>query len=217
MLRAGGISRAAKRLVPGQPRTSHHLRVGALAQRQGLGWPRAGQKFPDWACNAMASAPRPRIISWATAGGRGAFRSRGGDVSIGVVFDQRRVQWPRAERLGSGSRTFSGQASRRGAKSCVTRNAWRATCIGAKNLPYYSTTHAGDGFILVGDAAAFMDPFYSPGMDWISFTRMRRRKLIWRSKAARTTACWCRNTTRISPQPHLLVQRALQGQVRLHG
>ena len=39
-----------------------------------------------------------------------------------------------------------------------------------KNLAYYSTTFAGDGFVLVGDAAAFMDPFYSPGMDWISFT-----------------------------------------------
>jgi flavin-dependent dehydrogenase len=39
-----------------------------------------------------------------------------------------------------------------------------------KNLAYYSTTFAGDGFVLVGDAAAFKDPFYSPGMDWISFT-----------------------------------------------
>ena len=39
-----------------------------------------------------------------------------------------------------------------------------------KNLPYFSTTFAGDGFALVGDAGAFIDPFYSPGMDWISFT-----------------------------------------------
>jgi hypothetical protein len=29
---------------------------------------------------------------------------------------------------------------------------------------------AGDGFALVGDAAAFLDPFYSPGMDWIAFS-----------------------------------------------
>ena len=36
------------------------------------------------------------------------------------------------------------------------------------NIPYYSTTNAGYGFSLVGDAAAFLDPFYSPGMDWIS-------------------------------------------------
>ena len=47
-----------------------------------------------------------------------------------------------------------------------------------RNLAYYSTTFAGDGFVLVGDAAAFMDPFYSPGMDWISFTATRAAELI---------------------------------------
>lgn len=39
-----------------------------------------------------------------------------------------------------------------------------------RNLAYTSRTFATDGCVLVGDAAAFMDPFYSPGMDWISFT-----------------------------------------------
>ncbi len=47
-----------------------------------------------------------------------------------------------------------------------------------KNLAYYSTTFAGDGFVLVGDAAAFMDLFYSPGMDWISFTTTSAAELI---------------------------------------
>jgi hypothetical protein len=47
-----------------------------------------------------------------------------------------------------------------------------------KNLPYYSTTHAGDGFVLVGDAAAFIDPFYSPGMDWMSFTTYAATEII---------------------------------------
>jgi hypothetical protein len=47
-----------------------------------------------------------------------------------------------------------------------------------KNLPYYSTTFAGDGFALVGDAAAFIDPFYSPGMDWISFTATSVSRLV---------------------------------------
>ena len=32
--------------------------------------------------------------------------------------------------------------------------------------------------MLVGDAAAFMDPFYSPGMDWISFTTTSAAELI---------------------------------------
>ncbi|MEI9864346.1 MAG: hypothetical protein WDN00_07270 [Limisphaerales bacterium] len=47
-----------------------------------------------------------------------------------------------------------------------------------KNLAYYSTTFAGDGFVLVGDAAAFMDPFYSPGLDWLSFTSTAAADLI---------------------------------------
>jgi len=47
-----------------------------------------------------------------------------------------------------------------------------------KNLPYCSTTFAGDGFVLVGDASAFLDPLYSPGMDWISFTVSSAAKLI---------------------------------------
>ena len=52
-----------------------------------------------------------------------------------------------------------------------------------KNLAYFSTTFAGDGFALVGDAAAFMDPFYSPGMDWISFTASRAADLSTRQHA----------------------------------
>jgi len=47
-----------------------------------------------------------------------------------------------------------------------------------RNLPYYSTTFAGDGFVIVGDAGAFLDPFYSPGMDWISFTTVAAADLI---------------------------------------
>ena len=47
-----------------------------------------------------------------------------------------------------------------------------------KNLPYSTTTYAGDGFSLVGDASAFLDPFYSPGMDWISFTATSTAELI---------------------------------------
>ena len=39
----------------------------------------------------------------------------------------------------------------------------------AKNLPYCSSTFAGDGFVLVGNASAFLDPAHGiPGMDWIS-------------------------------------------------
>ena len=103
---------------------------------------------------------------------------KGGDVSIGVCFDQRLVDWPQdGGKLGERLKSFL-------MKHPVAREIlvdaqfdeqdihWR------KNLAYYSTTFAGDGFVLVGDAAAFMDPFYSPGMDWISFTTSRAAALI---------------------------------------
>jgi hypothetical protein len=47
-----------------------------------------------------------------------------------------------------------------------------------RNCAYSSTRYAGDGFVLVGDAAAFMDPFYSPGMDWISFSASAAAALV---------------------------------------
>ncbi len=103
---------------------------------------------------------------------------KGGDVSVGVVFDQRLVDWPQnGGKLGDRLKSFL-------MKHPVAREIlvdarfdeedvhWR------KNLAYYSTTLAGDGFVLVGDAAAFLDPFYSPGMDWISFTTSRAAALI---------------------------------------
>src|SRR4029077_20677218 len=103
---------------------------------------------------------------------------KGGDVSVGVVLDQRLVNWPQdGGSIGERLKAFL-------MKHPVAREIlvdaefdendvhWR------KNLAYYSTTFAGDGFVLVGDAAAFMDPFYSPGMDWISFTATSAAELI---------------------------------------
>src|SRR5881392_3053738 len=103
---------------------------------------------------------------------------KGGDVSVGVVFDQRLVDWPQdGGKLGERLKAFLMQhpVAREilvGAQFNEEDVHWR------KNLAYYSTTFAGNGFVLVGDAAAFMDPFYSPGMDWISFTATRACDLI---------------------------------------
>jgi len=103
---------------------------------------------------------------------------KGGDVSVGVVFDQRIVDFPQegggvAERLKQF--LFKHPVAREMLADATHDEEdvhWR------RNLAYYSTTFAGDGFVLVGDAAAFMDPFYSPGMDWISFTTSSAANLI---------------------------------------
>ena len=97
---------------------------------------------------------------------------------MGIVFDQRLLDWPSDEgKLGERLKDFLmqhpvGREILVDARFDETDVHWR------RNLAYYSTTFAGDGFVLVGDAAAFMDPFYSPGMDWISFTASAAAELI---------------------------------------
>ena len=38
------------------------------------------------------------------------------------------------------------------------------------HLPYRSRQYAGPGWMLVGDAGSFMDPYYSPGLDHASMS-----------------------------------------------
>jgi flavin-dependent dehydrogenase len=103
---------------------------------------------------------------------------KGGDVSVGVVFDQRLVDWPQeGGKIGERLKTFL-MKHPVGREILVDAQFDEEDVHWRKNLAYYSTTFAGDGFVLVGDAAAFMDPFYSPGMDWISFTTSRAAALI---------------------------------------
>lgn len=103
---------------------------------------------------------------------------KGGDMSVGVVFDQRLVDWP-SEGGSVGERLKAFLLQHPVAREMLADAKfdehdvhWR------KNLAYVSTTFCGDGFVLVGDAAAFMDPFYSPGMDWISYTTFCAAALI---------------------------------------
>ncbi len=104
---------------------------------------------------------------------------KGGDVSVGFVIDQRLVDFSQEAggKLGDRLKAFLmrhpvAREMIADADYCEEDMHWR------RNLAYYSTTFAGDGFVLVGDAAAFMDPFYSPGMDWISFTTSSAANLI---------------------------------------
>jgi flavin-dependent dehydrogenase len=135
------------------------------------------QKFPEWAmaCHGIRATATNHLVGtgwWAWI-----IPLKGGDVSIGVVFDQRIVTWPEAGPLGQRLKDFLMQHP--AAREIMGEAQWREGDVHwRKNLPYYSTTFAGDGFVLVGDAAAFIDPFYSPGMDWISFTCSAATDLI---------------------------------------
>jgi flavin-dependent dehydrogenase len=45
-------------------------------------------------------------------------------------------------------------------------------------LPYVSRQYMGRGWALLGDAAAFMDPYYSPGLDHAAFTAEATTEII---------------------------------------
>jgi flavin-dependent dehydrogenase len=148
------------------------------------------EKFPEWA--AAVYGTRGTATNHIIGDGWWSWwiPLKGGDTSVGIVFDQRLVEWSRDEgKLGDRLRTFLMRhpAAREMLADATYDEAdmhWR------KNLAYYSTTFAGDGFVLVGDAAAFMDPFYSPGMDWISFTTSSAADLITAQHGGEAGAQW---------------------------
>lgn len=107
---------------------------------------------------------------------------KGGDTSIGVVIDQSRADWPE-ENAPVGEKLRAFLAEHPAAREMMSG----AEFVGGdvhfrRNLPYSSKVQAGDGFVLTGDASAFLDPLYSPGMDWIAFTSIGAVRLIkaWR-------------------------------------
>lgn len=139
--------------------------------------PQVAKKFPKWAmhCYGVRSTATNHLMGdgwWAWW-----IPLNGGDVSIGVTFDQRLVDFPQEGAIGDRLKNFL--LKHPVAKELMADAQWTEGDVHwRKNLPYFSTTFAGDGFSVVGDAAGFIDPFYSPGMDWISFTATRTKNLI---------------------------------------
>jgi flavin-dependent dehydrogenase len=102
---------------------------------------------------------------------------KGGDTSVGIVFDQRFLDLPEGERLGERLRALL--HTHPAARELMADATWHSGDVHfRRNLAYSSSRYAGDGFVLVGDAAAFIDPFYSPGMDWIAYTASAAAALV---------------------------------------
>jgi flavin-dependent dehydrogenase len=102
---------------------------------------------------------------------------KGGDTSVGIVFDQRLIDLPEGECLGERLRAML--LTHPAAREILAEATWHeGDVLFRRNLAYRSRVFAGPGFVLVGDAAAFMDPFYSPGMDWISATASAAAALV---------------------------------------
>ncbi len=127
------------------------------------------EKFPKWA-NATVSAR-----GWATNHLCGPgwwvwiIPLKGGDVSVGLVYDERIFSPPEGGTIGE-----------RILAHCVQHPVGREILGEAKvidgderafsKLAYRVTQVMCDGWACVGDAAGFIDPLYSPGLDFCAFS-----------------------------------------------
>ncbi len=140
-------------------------------------------KYPEWA----AASYGMRHMATNHLMGEGWWSwwipLKGGDVSIGLVYDQRLMTLPPGPSMGERLRSFLVERHPMAAE--LLENAhWREDDVHyRRNLAYSSTTFAGDGFALVGDAAGFIDPFYSPGLDWMAYTASASADLIVAERA----------------------------------
>ncbi len=94
----------------------------------------------------------------------------GGETSIGVVHNKELYDLPNK----------GAPAMDRYRAFLETQAGTRELIAGAEldeadfrrytDLPYHTTAYAGRGWALVGDAASFIDPYYSPGLDHASMS-----------------------------------------------
>lgn len=94
---------------------------------------------------------------------------RGGDVSAGVVYDSRIFKLPEGATLSERLRTHL-LSHPVGREVFGQAESIEGDVHAFSALPYYSTQLCGDGWAAVGDAAGFIDPLYSPGLDFCAYT-----------------------------------------------
>jgi flavin-dependent dehydrogenase len=137
-------------------------------------------QYPAWAGRAIGL--RSTATNHLTGRGWWAWiiPLKGGDVSIGVVYDQRLAELPAGPSLGERLRAML--VAHPVGRELLAGARWQEGDVHfRRDLAWSSSTYATDGAVLVGDAAAFIDPFYSPGMDWIAFTASAAANLIHES------------------------------------
>jgi flavin-dependent dehydrogenase len=145
------------------------------------------EKFPQYAAAARTGR------AWATNHLMGPgwwcwiIPLKGGDYSAGLVYDSRIFSLPDGvslgERLHSHLRSHPvGREIFREAK--VIEHDARAYSA----LPYYAAQVCGEGWAIAGDAASFIDPLYSPGLDLCAYTTSVVSDLVARSLGGESTA-----------------------------
>lgn len=147
----------------------------------------------DFDSHEFAGDPDQRFTSWSVASRRLATNHfngygywiwfiplSGGETSIGAVWDTRMVQPEGTSAEEKLNWFLQGnplcKEVLQGAKP-VDGDLWSYNY-----LPYLVDKVAGRGWSCVGDAAGFLDPFYSPGIDQIAFSVSWTLELIKREQ-----------------------------------
>jgi flavin-dependent dehydrogenase len=140
------------------------------------------ERFPDYANDCRTSR------EWATNHlfGRGwwvwIIPLRGGDVSAGIVYDNRIFKFPDGPTLGQRLHAHV-LANPVGREIFAAARVIEGDVHALSLLPYHSEKVCGNGWAMVGDAAGFIDPLYSPGLDFCSYTSYYVADLLGRALA----------------------------------
>lgn len=177
---ASGVAAVLARQEGWWERNERHPTCSAWARWEGVkDWDglELAARHPEWAaaCPGIRGTATNHFVGdgwWAWC-----IPLKGGDTSIGVVFDERRVDWPSEGALGDRLKTFLDRHP--AARELLADARWKEGDVHwRRHLAYRCRVQAGEGFVLIGDAAGFLDPFYSPGMDWLSFTTYAGVELV---------------------------------------
>src|SRR3954462_14575777 len=178
----GRAAMLARKLGYFRPNTEHPInavwaRFSGVKQWDSYEW---RERFPDYINGCRTGR------EWATNHlfGRGwwvwIIPLQGGDVSAGIVYDSRIFKFPEGPTLGQRlhAHILNNPVGREifGAAKVIEGDVHALS-----KLPYHSERVCGEGWATVGDAAGFIDPLYSPGLDFCSYTSYYVADLIARN------------------------------------
>lgn len=100
-----------------------------------------------------------------------------GETSIGVVFDKRLIDLHHSKDRAADFIAFL-KAIPSLAELLVEATPRLEDLRFYSHLPYFAKQYMGNGWALLGDAASFLDPYYSPGLDHASFTAEATAEIV---------------------------------------
>jgi flavin-dependent dehydrogenase len=115
---------------------------------------------------------------------------RGGETSVGLVWDKRLVDPQGGSPEEKLTRFLNDNPLTKELLEHAVPVPGDTRMYG--HLPYLVDRVVGDGWSLVGDAAGFLDPFYSPGLDQMSFSVSWTLELIRKKKMNPEPAAWAK-------------------------